>query len=34
MNLRVAKVKRPRFLGNQKISDGNQKMRPGCPDFV
>ena len=29
--LRVAKFKRPRVLGDQKISEDNQELRPGCP---
>ena len=28
---RVVKFKCPRFLGNQKISEDNQELRPGCP---
>ena len=28
---RVAKFKRPRVLDNQKMSEDNQKLRPGCP---
>ena len=28
---RVAKFKRPRILGDQKISEDNQELRPGCP---
>ena len=28
---RVAKFKRPRVLCDQKISEDNQKLRPGCP---
>ena len=28
---RVAKFKCPRVLGDQKISEDNQKLRPGCP---
>ena len=28
---RVAKFKRPRVLGDQKISEDNQELRPGCP---
>ena len=28
---RVAKFKRPRVLGDQKISEENQEFRPGCP---
>ena len=28
---RVAKFKRPCALGNQKVSEDNQKLRPGCP---
>ena len=29
--LRVAKFKRPRVLSDQKVSEDNQKLRPGCP---
>ena len=29
--LRIAKFKRPHVLGDQKISEDNQKLRPGCP---
>ena len=28
---RVAKFKHPRVLCDQKISEDNQKLRPGCP---
>ena len=28
---RVAKFKRPHLLNEQKRSEGNQKLRPGCP---
>ena len=28
---RVAKFKRPRILGDQKISEDNQNLRPNCP---
>ena len=28
---RVAKLKHPRVLGDQKISEDNQILRPGCP---
>ena len=28
---RVAKFKRPCVLDNQKMSEDNQKLRPGCP---
>ena len=27
----VAKFKQPRLLGDQKISEDNQELRPGCP---
>ena len=29
--VRVAKFKRPHVLGDQKISEDNQELRPGCP---
>ena len=29
--VRVAKFKRPCVLGDQKISEDNQELRPGCP---
>ena len=29
----TAKVKCPRILCHQKISEENQKLRPGCPDY-
>ena len=28
---RLAEFKRPRVLDNQKISEDNQELRPGCP---
>ena len=28
---RVAKFKRPRVLGDQKISEDNQELKTGCP---
>ena len=28
---RLAKFKRPHVLGDQKISEDNQELRPGCP---
>ena len=32
--IRVAKFKCPRVLDDQKISEDNQKLRPGCsPDY-
>ena len=31
IEVRVAKFKRPRVLGDQKISEDNQELRPGCP---
>ena len=27
---RIAKFKRPHILGDQKISEDNQELRPGC----
>ena len=29
--IRVAKFKRPPVLGDQKMSEDNQELRPGCP---
>ena len=29
--VRVVKFKCPRVLGNQKMSEDNQELRPGCP---
>ena len=31
LTFRVAKFKCPRVLGDQKISEDNQELRPGCP---
>ena len=31
MIFRVAKFKHPRVLDDQKISEDNQELRPGCP---
>ena len=31
IGLRVAKFKCPRILGDHKISEDNQELRPGCP---